>query len=89
MNYERELTLTYLGEVIFGVVVVGVALFLLDYFSISEGWRFPIIFSVGIVFLAGVLAHGFQAVCAQVHVSSEFMLATKTEALQEVTPDRV
>ena len=89
MDYGKELTLTFLSEVAFGVVVMGVALFLLDFLSISEGWRLPIIFSVGIVLLVGILAHGFQAVCVQVHISSEFVSNTITATLQDVSQDRM
>ncbi len=67
INYDREARVTGTLEAILAAVVMVIlcgALYLVD---LPTVWHLTAVIAVSVILLSMTLAHGFQAVCAQVH----------------------
>lgn len=74
--YNRYASSLSKTQALLAAFIIIATLLLLYFFEVTEGWRLPIVFAVGITYLGATHVRGFQSVCNQVHVSSEFIIET-------------
>lgn len=85
-QYSRILTGTFLWEAAFGGTIMGVAVLVINIFDLSTAAKICIMIAVSTTYLAATLAHGFQAMNAQIHTSSEFIVRDLPKA-HSLSPD--
>ena len=85
-QYGRFLTGSFLWEVAFGGTIMGVAVLVINIFGLSAAAKICITIAVSTTYLAATLAHGFQAINAQIHASSGFVVRDLSKALS-LSPD--
>ena len=73
--YDRELNANTIAQTCFAIVVMSVLCAVLYFANLPTAWHLTLVIVVAVVLLSACLAHGFQAVCIQIHASNEYAIS--------------
>ena len=74
--YDRELNANTIAQTCFAIVVMGILCAVLYFVNLPTTWHLTLVIMVAVVLLSACLAHGFQAVCIQIHSCTDHILAS-------------
>lgn len=81
--YDRELNVNLIVATVLATVVMGVLSTVLYLVDLSTAWHLTLVIVVAVILLSAILAHGFQAICIQIHASNEYVSRVFSERLLE------